>query len=288
MSEIIHKTEPIEHWIVDGKAYRLATQADVGRYVYRSDRSIERAMEMKQEQLASVGVSNELRFVCHGFRWRYAYIQDDLLLQSNGGVDLVEFEVKRTPVPALGDGWYLLTAEDGEFKEGDKITSDSTLALGWLRLSKHPGYSIADWLERPSYAARYFGPAKETEPAAEVESTPITKPIDWTKPVRTKDGRAVRVLCTDGPGEYPVAGYIEGEMNPRSWSLNGQIHKRTPHSQLDLENVPQRIQREYWVNVYPNGSGSLCGTRQRADCLAGSGRLACVKITIDCEEGEGL
>lgn len=288
MSEIIHKTEPIEHWIVDGKAYRLATQADVGRYVYRSDRSIERAMEMKQEQLASVGVSNELRFVCHGFRWRYAYIQDDLPLQSNGGVDLVEFEVKRTPVPALGDGWYLLTAEDGEFKEGDKVTSDSTLALGWLRLSKHPGYSIADWLERPSYAARYFGPAKETEPAAEVESTPITKPIDWTKPVRTKDGRAVRVLCTDGPGEYPVAAYIEGERNPRSWTLDGYFHINERHRTLDLENAPRRVKKTWWMNVFDDGSFDHYETKELADSDRGRGIFACVPFPIDCEEGEGL
>lgn len=117
---------------------------------------------------------------------------------------------------------------------------------------------------------------------------PPTKPIDWTKPVRTKDGRAVRVLCTDGPREYPVAGYIEGEMNPRSWSLNGQIHKRTPHSQYDLENVPQRIQREYWVNVYQNGLGTAYETKYAANEARGTQCLACVKITIDCEEGEGL
>lgn len=289
MSEIIHKTEPLEHWIVDGKAYRLATEQDVGKTVLVADLEIPKRMSFPEIERTLEGIrDSQYRFEAGGTVWCYAYVQDDSLLQPNGGVDLVEFEVKRTPVPALGDGWYLLTAEDGEFKEGDKVTSDSTLALGWLRLSKHPGYSIADWLERPSYAARYFGPAKETEPAAEVESTPITKPIDWTKPVRTKDGRAVRVLCTDGPGEYPVAGYIEGEMNPRSWSLNGQIHKRTPHSQYDLENVPQRIQREYWVNVYQNGLGTAYETKYAAGEARGTQCLACVKITIDCEEGEGL
>ena len=27
----------------------------------------------------------------------------------------------RTPVPELGEGWYLLRADDGEFRNGDKI-----------------------------------------------------------------------------------------------------------------------------------------------------------------------
>jgi hypothetical protein len=117
---------------------------------------------------------------------------------------------------------------------------------------------------------------------------PPTKPIDWTKPVRTKDGRAVQVLCTDGPGDYPVAGYVDGLTNPRSWTLNGYHHVNKRHSTFDLENAPQRIQREYWVNVYATCLGSSHDTKEDADYHATGQRLACVKITIDCEEGEGL
>ena len=213
MSEIIHKTEPIEHWIVDGKAYRLATEADVDKFVYRSDVSIEQAMEATQERLASVWAGDEFRFECRGFRWLYAYIQDDSLLQPNADADLAEFEVK---------------------------------------------------------------------------CTPTAKPIDWTKPVRTKDGRAVRVLCTDGPGEYPVVGFIDGSPAAIQWTLLGEFIQGYPREK-DLENVPQRIQREYWVNVYAEKAiASLHYTRIGADASELPNRLACVKITIDCEEGEGL
>lgn len=187
---------------------------------------------------------------------------------------------ERTPVPVLGDGWFLLTAEDGEFNVGDKITADPKLIMGWMSLLEDPAYSIADWLGRSCRAARYFGPTKEPEPA--------TKPIDWTKPVRTKDGRAVRVLCTDGPGSYPVAGYIAGDTNPRSWTLDGYFHINARDITLDLENAPQRIQREYWVNVYKDRLGSHCATQAIAEDVRENGCIACVKITIDCEEGEGL
>lgn len=268
---IKHKTTPIEHWIVDGKAYRLATENDVGKGVYRTDavNGLEHCIKPGTVPLTAYESGHEKPYVCV-CRWKYAYVQDDSLLTP-----------QRTPLPALGDGWFLLTAEDGEFKEGDKITSDSTLALGWLRLSKHPGYSIADWLERPSYAARYFGPAKD--PA----TTLSTKPIDWTKPVRTKDGRAVRVLCTDGPGDYPVVGFVGHNTAPEQWTLDGEWIKDDIHEN-DLENVPQRIQREYWVNVY-DGVETLFwyDTKKEADENGGQ-RFACVKITIDCEEGEGL
>jgi len=119
----------------------------------------------------------------------------------------------------------------------------------------------------------------------QAEKSP-TKPIDWTKPVRTKDGRAVRVLCTDGLGDYPVIGLVDGERRCRTWTLDGGELTGTI-GPCDLENAPQRIQREYWVNVYPSGIG-YNETKYLADEVRTSNCLACVKITIDCEEGEGL
>ena len=59
----------------------------------------------------------------------------------------------------------------------------------------------------------------------------------------------------------------------------------------DLENVPpepKRIQREYWVNVYPKHIGEQCKSKEIADDVREGGCIACVKIVIDCEEGEGL
>lgn len=185
---------------------------------------------------------------------------------------------ERTPVPVLGDGWFLLTAEDGELKKGDRGTAGG-IDGGWVDASLLDGQQVSTWLERGCLAARYLCPTKEPEP--------ITKPIDWTKPVRTKDGRVVRVLCTDGPGDYSVIGIIDGECRCRTWTLDG-IELTGNTGPCDLENAPQRIQREYWVNVYDGVETLLWyDTKKNADENGGQ-RFACVKITIDCEEGEGL
>lgn len=271
---IEHRTTPIEHWVVDGKAYRLATEADVCKECLRSDTDIEVAMSNARSDLVAVRAGEEYPYV-FGEKWKFAYVQDDSILA-----------LQRTPVPALGDGWFLLTAEDGEFAIGDKITSDSTLTLGWMKLLQHPSYSIADWLGRPCYAARHFGPAKEPEPAAEAQPQPA-KPIDWTKPVRTKDGRAVRVLCTDGPGDYPVVGFVEGKTTPITWTIYGYRNANAVDD-TDLENAPQRFKKTWWMNVFDDGSFDYHETKQLADDDRGRGIFACVPFVIDCEEGEGL
>jgi hypothetical protein len=40
--------------------------------------------------------------------------------------------------------------------------------------------------------------------------------------------------------------------------------------------------------VYPDKNGDYSQLRNLADALATTDRLACVKVEIDCEEGEGL
>ena len=45
--------------------------------------------------------------------------------------------------------------------------------------------------------------------------------IDFTKPVQTRSGKSVRILCTDGPQECEVVGIVEGEHVVRTWELNG-------------------------------------------------------------------
>ncbi len=53
----------------------------------------------------------------------------------------------------------------------------------------------------------------------------------------------------------------------------------------------ERIKREWWVNVYPKDSGirdQFHYDKKDAARASASCRIACVPITIDCEEGEGL
>lgn len=50
-----------------------------------------------------------------------------------------------------------------------------------------------------------------------------------------------------------------------------------------------RIQREVWVNVYRDPTrDTLHHNGMNADLGANMKRIACMKLTIDCEEGEGL
>ena len=205
---IEHKLKPIEHWIVDGKAYRLATEGDVGKECYRSDTSFDIAIKNNTLPLEAVNPT-EAKPYAFGFDWKYAYVQDDSLLADNA----------------------------------------------------------------------------EIEPGTTEE--PLAKPIDWTKPVRTKDGRAVRVLCTDGPGDYPVIGIVDDTPVPQTWTLDGCFWAKE-FSECYLENAPQRIKKTLWMNIFNDGSFDLFGAKEDADADRGDRVFACVKIAIDCEEGEGL
>jgi hypothetical protein len=111
--------------------------------------------------------------------------------------------------------------------------------------------------------------------------------IELGKQYRTEDGREVRIYALDAGGQTPVHGAIKrsGLWIVTSWSKEGRWSISNPEN--NLVEVKPRIQREVWVNVYHSGQ-SAHGTKKDADQYAGSNRIACVKVVIDCEEGEGL
>ena len=109
--------------------------------------------------------------------------------------------------------------------------------------------------------------------------------IDKNKQYRTRDGREVRIYATDGGGHKPIHGAIrEGE----SWVAYTWLYDGVAALDCNsLIEVKPRIKREVWLNVYPNGVEAY-STRHSADFNTEPPRIACVKLTIDCEEGEGL
>lgn len=114
-------------------------------------------------------------------------------------------------------------------------------------------------------------------------------PFDPSKPVRYRNGTdAIRILCTDAPGRYPII-LIDAAGIPGRRTATGKYHSESL-SGLDLVNIPQRIQRRVgWLNVYADIACfhfDRCG----ADAMAKGAepRLACIPVDIDCEEGEGL
>jgi len=114
--------------------------------------------------------------------------------------------------------------------------------------------------------------------------------ISMDKQYRTRDGRKVRIYATDHFGYYPIVGAVLCGKNwvTVNWQVDG-VASPTDNS-LDLIEVKPRIQREYWVNVDKIGYHQpICWfTKELADRKRSKDRIACVKITIDCEEGDGL
>ena len=112
--------------------------------------------------------------------------------------------------------------------------------------------------------------------------------IDKSKTYKTRDGREVRIYATDGGGSYPVHGAIcqDGGWKSNTWNSDGSW--TSGQCRADLIEVKPRIKYERWVNVYPDNAISSSKTREEADRNAIWNRIACVKIAIDCEEGEGL
>lgn len=112
--------------------------------------------------------------------------------------------------------------------------------------------------------------------------------IDKTKQYTTRSGLPARIYATDGEGEYPVHGAVlkDGCWFPCSWTSEGK-HVTAQASSFDLIKVKQRIQMTAWVNVYDDFCNSHA-SREIADDHAAISRRACVKVEIDCEEGEGL
>lgn len=112
--------------------------------------------------------------------------------------------------------------------------------------------------------------------------------IRMDKQYRARCGYEVRIYAICDCGPYPVHGaiLIDGCWRSESWSLSGKMFQSCIDC-YDLIEVKPRIQREVWMNVYADNCYNAFHTRREADEVAYE-RIACVKITIDCEEGEGL
>lgn len=75
--------------------------------------------------------------------------------------------------------------------------------------------------------------------------------IDFTKPLQTRDGRKVQLLCTDKVGtSYPVVVWLEDIKGTASYTLEG-VNVIGEESDIDLMNVPEEVTVDAWVNVYP-------------------------------------
>ena len=121
--------------------------------------------------------------------------------------------------------------------------------------------------------------------------------IDINKKYQTRDGREVRIYATDGGGPQPIHGAISGLnfWSTANWSKNGSytVVYGQEHDN-DLIEVRPRHKITVWTNVYktPNSEivyGQLFHTKEVAEqYVVRHDRIACIKVELDFEEGEGL
>jgi hypothetical protein len=111
--------------------------------------------------------------------------------------------------------------------------------------------------------------------------------IDINKQYRTRDGREVRIYATDGKGIYPVHGAVKVEDGwiPYTWK---EVGVEGVSNVRDLIEVRPRHKRTVWVNVYGRPDDvTAYNDKWKADQSV-SPRIACIKVDLDFEEGEGL
>lgn len=115
--------------------------------------------------------------------------------------------------------------------------------------------------------------------------------LDLTKPLQTRDGRPVRVYSCKGNYLDSIHGAIFENCSwvSHDWNQSGNTHCGEI-SHHDLINVPpKRFRYERWANVFKTGAIYFYHSSEAAAAPeAGSPRIACVKVIIEGEEGEGL
>jgi len=109
--------------------------------------------------------------------------------------------------------------------------------------------------------------------------------IDWSKPVRTKGGKIpVEIVTTKGRGDFPVFGYVGSNPLLQLWDLSGNW--AFADTGLDLENVPETIEKTMWVNVYPDGNAYMHREILTAKQVSDHKLTARVKVNLKFKEGQ--
>jgi hypothetical protein len=114
--------------------------------------------------------------------------------------------------------------------------------------------------------------------------------ISKDKTYRTRDGHVVRIYATDGDNWSPIHGAIKEKSGWCFcvWHEDGSYIDSMLEQPNDLIEVKPRNKNTVWLNVYENRIDKPAYSRAVADQYAFEDRIACVRVDLDFEEGEGL
>lgn len=108
---------------------------------------------------------------------------------------------------------------------------------------------------------------------------------DWPHGHTTRDGRSVRLLCTDAKGGRPIVALIgSNEEFVSMYPRDGRVCRDADHP-YDLVNAPAPKRTfELWFNFYPSRGPDYFNSKEDADDFADRDRISrkCYLIT----EGE--
>lgn len=112
----------------------------------------------------------------------------------------------------------------------------------------------------------------------------MTKPFDPTKPVQTKAGDKVRIICYDKRGNMPIVALIRFDDTTEqlnTYTNDGHFHWERYDSPYDLINIPPKVINEIYYNTYLDGTNILgYKTLDAANAHKESNRLGVVKFTM--------
>lgn len=107
--------------------------------------------------------------------------------------------------------------------------------------------------------------------------------IDFTRPITTRDGRAVRILCTDRKGtEHPIVGLVAQKDIEElyHWTSSGFYNRFGTFTTLDLINPPVKK----YINLFPKDcSRTYFDTREQAEASGKASKNAGYIKTIEVE-----
>ena len=106
-----------------------------------------------------------------------------------------------------------------------------------------------------------------------------------SRKIVTRDGRNVRIICTDAKGNFPIVALIEtldGTTEvPHKFKKNGYFFTGNEDYYLNLFFTPEKHER--WLNLYKEDNNIYASmdtfkTKEKAEALSCSSCIATVKV----------